>query len=78
MNHNNDYNKIETQQVPTYPDMRLLNVEQVADILGINRVTVYKLINTNKIKSVRVNSRRLFTNRAVQKYITSLEEADET
>ena len=59
-------------------DLRLLNVEQVVEMLGIGHSNFYKLIRTNKIKSVKIGSRRFFTNRAVREYIASLEEKYET
>ena len=55
-------------------NLYLLNLGQVSDILGLSRNATYNLINSRKIKSVKIGSRRLFTNRAVQEYITSLAE----
>ena len=59
-------------------DLRLINLDQVSGILGLSRNATYNLINTRKIKSVKIGARRLFTTQAVQNYIKSLEESYET
>ena len=59
-------------------ELRLLNVKQVSEILGLSHNGTYDLINSKKIKSVKIGSRRLFTTGAVRAYIESLEETYET
>ena len=59
-------------------DLRLISLDQVSSILGLSRNATYNLINTRRIKSVKIGARRLFTTAAVQQYIKSLEESYET
>ncbi len=68
-------NRKEETEFPT--DMRLLNIRQVSNILGLSYNGTYNLINTRRIKSVTIGTRRLFTIKAVQEYIQSLEESYE-
>ena len=55
----------------------LLNVRQVSKILGLSYNGTYKLINSREIRSVKIGTRRLFTPRAVNNYIKSLEDSYE-
>lgn len=47
----------------------LLDVEGVADWLGISRRTVEKLISTGEIKPIRVKGQRRFDRDAIEAYI---------
>jgi len=67
--------EIEEQRVAE--ELRLLSVKQVSEILGLSHNGTYDLINTKKIKSVKIGARRLFTTGAVKEYIEDLEKAYE-
>ncbi len=69
---NQEIRTVETTELPE--DIQLLNVRQVSKLLGLSYNGMYDLINANKIKSVKIGARRLFTVKAVRKYIASLEE----
>ena len=57
---------------------KLLNISQVCEQLGIGEFTVYKLIHQNRLRSVKIGSRRLVSARAIDEYIALLEEEHDT
>jgi len=70
--------EIEKQQAAESPeDIRLLSVKQVSEILGLSHNGTYDLINSKKLKSVKIGARRLFTTGAVREYIEDLEKTYE-
>lgn len=56
------------------PKQRLLNAEHAALYLGISKALLYQLTEHEKIKSVRINSRRLFDTIELDEYVDSLKE----
>ena len=55
-------------------ELKLLNVDQACECLGLGRWSIYKLIREGRLKSVQVGKRRLFTQGAIRKFIARLEE----
>ena len=55
-------------------DIQLLNIDQVCEILNIGRVKAYELINRKKLKSIKIDARRLVSVRALNEFIVQLEE----
>ena len=56
----------------TILDQFFYRPQQVADVLGISRTEVYKLLNENKITSVKENKKRLITRDSLLRYINHL------
>lgn len=55
-------------------DRQVLSVEQAACFLGVHRVTVYGLLRTGRLSSVKIGRRRLITRSAINDLLaTSLE-----
>lgn len=54
------------------PAPLLLTVEQAAKQLGMGRTTLYSLIRSDKVESVRVGRHRRFRPEAVERYAASL------
>jgi excisionase family DNA binding protein len=50
-----------------------LSVDETCKITGISRWMVYELINSGKLKSLKIGSRRLIRMTAIQKYLEELE-----
>ena len=46
-------------------DDEVLNAQQVADLLQMDKQTIYKLARTNKIPSVKYGRSRLFSKKAI-------------
>ncbi len=55
-------------------DIRLLSIKEVCKVLGIGHWAVYQQINKRAIKTVKIGKRRLISTRALNEYITSLEQ----
>jgi hypothetical protein len=56
-------------------DMKLLNLEEVRRILNIGQWSLNKLINENKLRTVKIGPRRLVSVNALKKYLVSLEKS---
>jgi excisionase family DNA binding protein len=54
-------------------DDRLLTVEQVQERLPLHRSTIYELLESGKLRSVRIGRRRLISASALQEYIAGLQ-----
>ncbi len=65
---NNMYNTINRDSA------QLFTVSEVCEKLKLGRNTVYNLINANKIKSVKVGTRRLFRTSDLVEFIGSMED----
>jgi excisionase family DNA binding protein len=52
---------------------RLLSVSEACQRLGIGRWSLYKLIQTNVLRTVKIGRRRLISMQAVKDCIASLE-----
>lgn len=50
-------------------DYRLLNAEEVAEIMNVSKVMVYKLMQMGKIKCVKINSSRRVRPEDLEEYI---------
>ena len=58
---------------PIPPEQRdAVDVETTANLLGVSRRTIYKLISTGEIQSVKVRGRRLIPRRAREQLIERL------
>lgn len=58
---------------PIPPEQRdAVDVETTANLLGVSRRTIYKLISTGEIQSVKVRGRRLIPRRAREDLIERL------
>ena len=58
---------------PIPPELRdAVDVETTANLLGVSRRTIYKLISTGEIQSVKVRGRRLIPRRAREDLIERL------
>lgn len=55
--------------------MPLMNVKEVAERLNIGIQSLYKLINSNQLRTIKIGTRRLVTPHALAEYIRSLEDA---
>jgi|TARA_X000001388_G_C2184825_1_gene105097 excisionase family DNA binding protein len=56
----------------TILDQFFYRPQQVADVLGISRTEVYKLLNENKLTSVKETKKRLITRDSLLRYINHL------
>jgi excisionase family DNA binding protein len=63
-----------THQPPTEIERLLITTDEAAQRLGIHRSTLYDLIRTNKLKTVKIGARRLVRVSALEEAITLLEE----
>ena len=52
---------------------KLVSVDEACKYLGLGRWSVYKLINQNKLKSVKIGKRRLVPMGAIRAFIEKLE-----
>jgi excisionase family DNA binding protein len=57
-----------------YEELKLLNIDQVCECLGLGRWSIYRLIKDNRLKTVTIGKRRLVTQGAVRAFIARLEE----
>ncbi len=48
---------------------KLLNVNQLADILGLKKITIYEWVRSNKIPFVKLGKRVLFQPSDVEEFI---------
>jgi len=55
-------------------DMRLISIPEVCKRLGIGHWAVYQQINKRVLKTVKIGGRRLISVRALNDFITSLEQ----
>jgi excisionase family DNA binding protein len=55
-------------------NMRLLTVDEAADQLRVSRWTVYNLIRSNQLRTVKIGRRRLVTPAALAECVESLAE----
>lgn len=51
---------------------RLLNINDGCEAIGLGRSTLYRLIRTGQIETVKVGSRRLIPTEAIDQFIDSL------
>ncbi|MDL2327868.1 helix-turn-helix domain-containing protein [Ruminococcaceae bacterium OttesenSCG-928-A11] len=54
-------------------DLTLLGLDQVKEYLGIGHGHLYKLINSNKLRTVKIGARRLVSVKSLREFITQLE-----
>ena len=57
--------------------MQLLSLKEAKEILGIGDWMLFQLLRSNAIKSVKIGNRRLISVRAIEEYVTKLEEESE-
>lgn len=50
---------------------RAHSIQEVADTLGINRVTVYRLLERGELKSIKVGRRRLILAEELERYLAA-------
>lgn len=53
----------------------MLSINEAADVLGITRATVYRLLRTGELQSVRVGKRRKFRPEDLDAYLERNREA---
>jgi excisionase family DNA binding protein len=53
----------------------LHDIPAVQQLLGLGRCTIFDLIKTGRLRSVKVGARRLVSEAAIADFVTSLEEA---
>jgi len=53
--------------------LKLLNINQACERLNLGRWSVYKLINQNRLRTVKIGRRRLVTIGAIRAFIEDLE-----
>ncbi len=51
----------------------LFSIKEVAEILGIGRTTVYRLVENGELKSAKIGSRRVFTRGHLEQFCERLE-----
>ena len=56
---------------------KLLSIEQVCEQLNLSRWSVYRLIQQNRLKTVKIGKRRLVSVSAICAFIENLERGDE-
>jgi excisionase family DNA binding protein len=61
-----------------YPERLLLRVEEAAELLGIARTLMYRLLLTDEVESVHVGRLRRVPIDAVREYVTRLRSAERT
>jgi len=66
--------KIKQNEDSKITGIKLFSIDQVCRQLGIGRFSVYQLINQGRLKTVKINARRLVSYNALQKFITELEQ----
>lgn len=50
----------------------LYQVSQAAEILGVGRTVTYHLMNTGRLKSVKIGARRLVPREAIDEFVAEL------
>ena len=55
-------------------DIRLISIPEACKMLGIGHWSIYQQISQKKLKTVKIGKRRLVSTRAINEYITSLEQ----
>jgi len=53
--------------------LKLLSINQACERLNLGRWSVYKLINQNRLRTVKLGRRRLVTMGAIRAFIENLE-----
>ena len=48
---------------------KLLNVNQLSDVLGLKKITIYEWVRNNKIPFIKLGKRVLFHPRDVEEFI---------
>jgi len=56
----------------------LFKVEEAARVLSIGRTTVYELIASGALRSIRINSSRRITRAALEEFVNALAEDQAT
>lgn len=54
----------------TFNEVRLLTVNEVADLLRVSRMTVYRLINAGQLPSLRVGKSYRLREQDIHSYLT--------
>jgi excisionase family DNA binding protein len=52
---------------------QLLSIEQAANRLGIRHTTLFKLLGSGELRSVKIRGRRLISEDALREYVAKLE-----
>jgi len=52
----------------------LLTIQETQKCLRVSRDTLYRLFNSNELKSVRIKSRRLVRLEAIEEYLANMSE----
>jgi excisionase family DNA binding protein len=62
------------QNIVNDKDMRLISIPEACERLGIGHWAVYQQINRRALKTVKIGKRRLVSVRALNEFISSLEQ----
>ena len=58
------------------PECELLSVSKVSEILGISRTSVYSLLNSKKLKAVKLMRRTMIKASDLKEFLEECEEYD--
>ncbi|HDR7911768.1 DNA-binding protein [Bacillus cereus] len=50
-----------------------LNVQEIANYIGVSRDLIYKMVRTNEIPFIRIGKRLLFRKESIDKWLLSQE-----
>ena len=61
------------EDAPAVPAAEMLTVAEAARYLRISKWSLYRLIRSGELKSVKIRSRRLISQRSIQQFVAQLE-----
>jgi excisionase family DNA binding protein len=59
---------------PTQP-AQLLSIDEVMERLGVGRNTVFNLMGSGRLRSVKLGRRRMISEQAIRDFIASIDQA---
>lgn len=62
----------DTQSYPEVSRLRLLTITEACDVLRISRWHIYQLINSRRLKTIRIDRRRLVATDDLDAFIAGL------
>jgi len=51
------------------------SIEEIAEILGVSRCTIYQELNAGNLDSIKIQGRRIITSDQIERYLKSKQEA---
>lgn len=58
---------------PTNPSALLASLEDAGELLGVSRSTIYKLVDSGQLRSMKVAGRRMVVRDSITDFISSAE-----